>query len=222
MVTIQNKIQKSNTSKKIIDKLRMRNERVFSKEEIFRIIREYEEIYKKKVNLLSLWVYLRKDRYIKRILGNYYYTFSLEERHDNYCRYSEEELVFIALEKMKINWYLSLERALIENKVSWQALNIIPLINDHFSGIKRLGNSKFKFIKAKEAMFKFGLINGRTNNNVNYFYSDLEKTYLDFLYLYSYEGKDVESIKKNLDFKVNKKKLRKYAKQYSKKIEEVV
>lgn len=222
MVIIQNKIQKSNTSKKIIDKLRVRNEKIFSKEEIFRIIREYEEIYKKKVNLISLWTYLRKDRYIKRILGDYYYTFSLEERYNHYCRYSEEELVFLVLEKMKVNWYLGLERALIENKVSWQALNIIPIINDHFSGIKRLGNSKFKFMKAKEAIFKFGLTNRRTNNNVKYFYSDLEKTYLDFLYLYSYEGKDIESIKKNLDFKVDKNKLKRYAQQYSKKIEGIV
>lgn len=222
MVIIQNKIHKSSTSKKIIDKLRAGNERIFSKEEIFRIIKKYEEIYKKKVNLISLWTYLRKDKYIKRVLGDYYYAYSLEERHGHYCRYSEEELVFIVLEKMKVNWYLGLERALIENKAIWQALNTTPIINDYFSGIKKLGNSKFKFIKAKEAIFKFGLINRRTNNNVNYFYSDLEKTYLDFLYLGSYEGKDVKIVRKNLDFKVDKKKLKKYAKQYSKKIRRII
>lgn len=222
MVILQNKIIKSKASRKIIDKLRLSREKIVSKEEIFKIIREYEKIYKRKVNLISLWTYLRKSRYIKRILGDYYYVYSLEERYSNYCQYSEEELVFLVLDRMRIKWHLGMERAVIENKASWQALNIIPIINNHFSGIKKLGNSKFKFIKTKEKRFGFGLIEKRTNNSVKYFYSDLEKTYLDFLYFYSYEGKSLESIRKNIDFKVNKCRLRKYAKNYPKKIGEII
>lgn len=219
MVIIQNKIPRHhNISQKIIDKLRIRNKRIFSKEEILKVIIEYGEIYKKKVNLISLWTYLRKGKYIKRILGDYYYIYSLEERYNHYCLYSEEELVFLILEKMEVRWYLGLERALIENKIGWQILNFIPIINDHFSGIKKVGNSTLKFIKTKENRFKFGLIEKRTNNNVKYDYSDLEKTYLDFLYFYSYEGKDVKLVRKSLKFKIKKKKLAKYAKNYSKKI----
>ena len=217
MVTTKNKI-----SRKIIDKLRLNHEKILSKEEIIKTIKEYSKVYKTRVNLISLWTYLRKDNYIKRILGDYYYVYSLEERYNHYCKFSEEELVFLVLEKMKIKWYLGLENALKENKITWQALNIITIVNNHFSGIKKLGNSKFKFIKTKDNKFKFGLIKKKTNNLVTYFYSDSEKTYLDFLYFYLYKGKDIKALKKNLDFKVKKNKIINYAKYYSNKIQEVI
>lgn len=217
MVTTKNKI-----SRKIIDKLRLNHEKILTKDDIIKTIKDYSKIYKTKVNLISLWTYLRKNNYVKRILGDYYYVSSLEERYNNYCKFSEEELIFLVLEKMDVKWYLGLESALKENKITWQSLNIITIINNHFSGIKKLGNSKFKFIKTKDNKFKFGLIKKKTNNSVIYFYSDLEKTYLDFLYFYSYKGKNVKTMKKNLDFKIKKSKVIKYAKYYSKKIQEVV
>ena len=214
MVTKQNKI-----SRKIIDKLRLKKEKVLSKKEIVEVIKEHQKIYKKKLNFVSLWTYLRKDSYIKRIIGDYYYLFSLDERYNSYCQFSEEELIFLVLEKMKIRWYLGLENALKENKINWQVFNITTIINEKFSGLKKLGNSQFRFIKTKKEKFNFGLIKKRTGNNVRYFYSDMEKTYLDFLYFYSYEGKDIKIVEENLDFKVKKNKLRQYAKNYSKKIQ---
>ena len=217
MVTAENKI-----SKKIINKLRLNHEKILNKEEIIKTIKEYSKIYKTKVNLISLWTYLRKDIYIKRILGDYYYIYSLEERYNKYCKFSEEELIFLVLEKMNIKWYLGLESALKENRITWQALNIVTIVDNHFSGIKKLGNSKFKFIKTKDKKFKFGLTKKKTNNSVRYFYSDLEKTYLDFLYFSSYKGKDIKSLKKNLDFKIENSKVIKYAKHYSNKIQEVI
>src|SRR3989344_4406672 len=57
MVTTQNK-----TSRKIIDKLRLKNEKMLSKEEIIKTIGDYQKIYKRKVNLISLWTYLRKNK----------------------------------------------------------------------------------------------------------------------------------------------------------------
>jgi len=217
MVTTRNRI-----SRKIIDKLRLKEEKILSKEEIIGVIKAYSKIYIRKVNLISLWTYLRKNNYIKRILGNYYYIYSLDERYNHYCEFSEEELVFLVLKKMKLKWYLGLETALKENKISWQALNVISIINNKFSGIKKLGNSRFKFIKTKQNKFNLGLFEKKTNNKVKYFYSDLEKTYLDFLYFYSYMGKNIENIKKTLDFKIKKNKLLKYVKVYSKKIQEAI
>ncbi len=217
MVTIQNKI-----SGKIVEKLRSREEPFISKEEIFRIIKEYQRIYQKKVNFSSLWTYLRKRNYIKRILGDYYYIYALEERYNHYCRYSDEELLFLVLEKMEIKWYLGLERALREHKIGWQALGITPIINTNFSGIKKVGNSAFKFIKTREERCRFGLMEKKTSNGVLYYYSDLEKTHLDFLYFSSYQGKDVGSIQQQLDFKVNLKKVKRYAQYYSQKIRKVL
>ncbi len=213
--------KRNTTSKKIIDKLRMNSEKVISKKEIIDIINEYSKLYKVKVNLISLWTYLRKDNYIKRILGDYYYIYSLEERYHHYCRHSEEEMVYIVLKKMQIKWYLGLENALKENKITWQALNAISIINNYFSGLKKFGNSKFKFIKTKDNKFRFGLIKKRTNNGVIYFYSDLEKTYLDYVY-YSYKGKNIKILKKNMEFKINQKKIVEYAKYYPKRIQELI
>ena len=215
MVTVKNK-----KSRVIIDKLRFQKEKIISKEEIIKTMEDYQKIYKIKVNMISIWTYLRKDSYIKRILGDYYYVFSLEERHNHYCNFSEEELVFFVLEKMRVRWYLGLETALKENKITWQALNVVIIVNNNLSGIKKLGNSEFKFIKTKEERFNFGLIKKETNNKVSYFYSDLEKTYLDFLYFY--KEKDIENMKKNLDFEVKKDKLKRYAINYSKKIQEAI
>ncbi len=217
MVTRQDK-----TSTKIIKKLRLRTEKVILKEEIFRVIKEYQRIYQKKVNFNSVWTYLRKSSYIKRILGDYYYIYSLNERSNDYCQYSEEELIFFVLGRMKIKWYLGLERALQEHKISWQVLNNIPIINTYFSGIKKFGSSRFKFIRTREKRCKFGLIERKTNNQVTYFYSDLEKTYLDFLYFYSYQGKDIETIQKQLDFKIKTDVVKIYAQHYSKKIQKAL
>ncbi len=215
MVTIKNK-----TSRAIIDKFRSNKEKILSKKEIIKTIEDYQKIYKIKINLISLWTYLRKDNYIRRILGDYYYIYSLEERYNHYCNFSEQELVFLVLEKMRLKWYLGLENALKENKITWQTLNVIIIVNNHFSGIKKLGNSKFKFIKTKEERFNFGLIKTKTNNKVKYFYSDLEKAYLDFLYFY--KRKDIAIMKKNLDFEIRKDILKKYAKNYPKIIREAV
>lgn len=205
-----------------MEKLRLRKERIVSKKEIFDLAEEYQSIYKQKVNWNSLWTYLRKSNYIKRILGDYYYIYSLEERHNRYCHYSEEELIFLVLSRMKVKWYLGLERALQEHKQSWQALTITPIINTYYSGIKKLGSSRFKFIKTQEKRCTFGLIKRKTNNQVAYLYSDLEKTYLDFLYFYSYQGKDLETIRRQLDFQIKMKVARKYARPYSKKIQRVL
>lgn len=218
MVIIQNKISRTNVSKKIVANLRTKKDKILSKEEVFQIIKDYERIYKQKINILSLWTYLRKNKYVQRILGDYYYVYSLEERHDHYCKYSAEELVFLVLQRMNISWYLGLERALIENKITWQALNVVPIINSYFSGIKERGNTRFKFIKTRKDRFNFGIIERQTNNDVKYFYSDLERTYMDFLYFGSYEGKDIKALIKSIDFKIQRKKLRRYAKNYSKKI----
>jgi hypothetical protein len=215
MVTAKNKV-----SRTIIDKLRSKKEKIQSKKEIIKTIEDYQKIYKVEVNVISLWTYLRKDNYIKRILGDDYYVYSLEERYNHYCNLSEEELVFLVLEKIRLKWYLGLESALKENKIIWQALNIITIVNNKFSGTKKLGNSEFNFIKTKEKRFNFGLIKAETNNKVAYFYSDLEKTYIDFLYFY--KERDIETMKKNLDIEVRKDRLKKYAKNYSKKIQEAV
>lgn len=217
MVTIRNKI-----SRAIVEKLRLRKERIISKKEIFALTKAYQNIYKQKVNWNSLWTYLRESNYIKRILGDYYYIYSLEERHNRYCHYSEEELVFLVLSKMDIKWYLGLERALQEHKLGWQALTITPIINTYYSGIKKLGSSRFKFIKTSEKRCRFGLVERKTNNQVAYFYSNLEKTYLDFLYFYSYQGKDLKTIRRQLDFQIKMKVARKYARHYSKKIQRVL
>ncbi len=217
MVIVRNKI-----SKRIVEKLRLRKEKIISKAEIFHIMKEYQRIYRQKINVNSIWTYLRKSKYVRRVIGDYYYIYSLEERYNRYCCYSGEELLFLVLERMGVRWYVGLEGALREHKILWQALRAVPIINTRFSGIKNIGNSQFRFIRAQERKFTSGLIRRKTSNGVDYFYSDLEKTYLDFLYFHSYWGKDPMAVRRQLNFKVRKDVLRKYASYYSKKIKKVL
>ena len=123
---------------------------------------------------------------------------------------------------MKIKWYLGLERALREHNLGWQALHLVPIINTYFSGIRKVGSSRFRFMKTQEKRCRFGLREKRTNNGVKYFYANLEKTYLDFLYFHSYQGKDIKSIQRQLDFRVRMKRVRKYAAYYSGKVREAL
>jgi len=135
--------------------------------------------------------------------------------------FQKKSCFFLLWKKMKIKWYLGLESALKENKITWQALNTVTIINNNFSGIKRLEIPSSGLLKQKAGLI-WAIIKKKTNNSVAYFYSDPEKTYLDFLYFYSYSGKDINVLKKNLDFKVEKSKIIKYAKDYTTKIQEAI
>lgn len=164
----------------IYEALLNRKEKVCSKSEIIRIIKEYNKSIGK-INLRNALWYLSRHNYIKRVFLNYYYINSLDERKRKFCKYEDKELLFIVLNKLKIKWYIGLDSALYILGKIWQTPNTLIIINNKISGRKNILGMNVKFIKIKKNLI-FGLKKSKTKNNIYYFYSDLAKTYLDMAY----------------------------------------
>jgi len=188
---------------RIYEALINRKEKVCHKSEIAEIIKEYRQKFKSSIDIVNTIKYLSRHNYIKRIFNSYYYLNSLDERKRNYRSYRDKELLFIVLNKLKIRWYIGLSSALyIEGKM-WQVPRVMHIINNKFTGTKRILSLKVSFSKIKESLF-FALEKAETKNKAKYSYSSLSKSYLDMVYL-----KKSDKLTKDKD---TKKYLRHYPK----------
>ncbi len=172
-----------------------RGEKIMKRKEIVKLIEDYKKI--ENINTANALWYLSRQRYIKRIFLDYYYINSIEEREQNFCKYLDKELLFLVLNKLGVKWYLGLISARYSSGEIWQTPNRIIVINNKFSGNRAIMGFKTKFIKVKESLI-FGLIKRKTDNGVEYYYSDKEKTELDEVYL-SRKGK-VAKDKKTINY----------------------
>ena len=159
-----------------------RTEKISHKSNILRVIKEYNESIKK-VDIENAFWYLSRHGYITRIFLDHYYINSIEERELGYKKgYEDKELIYWVLNKVKWKWYLGLTSALYESGEILQVPNNITIINDRISKKMKILGIDIKFIKMKKSLF-FGLVSKITKNTIKYFYSDLAKTDLDFVYL---------------------------------------
>jgi hypothetical protein len=179
-----------------------RREKIARKRDILMLIEEYNKNLGKISVKNALW-YLSRYNYIKRVFLDYYYINSIEERENNICKYEERELLFEVLNKEKIKWYLGLSSALYESGEIWQVPVVLTIINNKISGNRRILGRNVRFIKIKESLI-FGLISKKTENKTTFFFSNPEKTNLDFAYF-----KISRKFSKN-------KKIKEYAKKYPK------
>lgn len=154
--------------------------KILSKAEITRVIKEYEKKFndKKRVDLLK---YLSRQRYIRRIFSGLYYVNSFDERNRKFSELEDKEIVFMALNRLGIKWYVGLGYALYLQGKKWQTPNQVSIVNTKFSGIKRIFGLKVKFFKTKENLI-FGLKTAKTNHDIEYSYSDPAKTHIDRVY----------------------------------------
>ncbi len=185
-----------------------RKDKILKKEEIIKLIEEYNKNFKKVGVKNALW-YLSRQNYIKRIFLDYYYINSFEERARRICNLQDNELLFEVLNREKIKWYLGLNSALYETGQTWQAQNMLTIVNNRISGKKKIAGMNVTFIKIKEGLI-LGLLKNKTKNKITYFYSDPEKTNLDFAYL-----KKVNSLIKN-------SKTKQYIKKYPKWLKKLI
>ncbi len=169
----------------IYEALCNRKKNVCSRDEILEIIHEYNKSLGKvrgKIDVQNALWYLSRHSYIRRIIFNFYYINSLDEKKRNFCRYEDKELLFMVLNKLNLRWYVGLNSALYLLGKIWQVPNILTIINAGFSGKKVVLGLKVRFVKIKESLI-FGVKEGRTKNGALYSYSDLAKTYIDLSYL---------------------------------------
>ena len=147
-------------------------------------------------------------KYLITIFRGVYYLKGYEEKKFNSLKYSPYELLAIGLEKKGIRWYFGLNTALKFLGLTHEVFPINIVINDKFNRIKpmKIVGSSFFFVKLKPSLF-FDLKEEKTNNKIALYYSNIEKTLLDMIYL-----------KKDIDlneYKFNKPLFLKQSKKYN-------
>jgi hypothetical protein len=163
----------------------------------------------------NIIVNLRQNKDILYIFKGYYYLLSPKEKEGAYLKYSTNEMIYTILNKLNIKWYLGLYSALERNNIIWQGVVNPIIINSHISGEKKILEIKYHFHKIKRGLLDFGYIKKITKNRITFYYSDPEKTYIDFIYLNKNPSIELLNAK-------NGEKLRIYLKNYSKKFKKKV
>jgi len=167
--------------------------------------------------------YFVKRKYFVRVLRGIFYVKSLEEAKLGRSRYNHLELVARGLELKKVsNWYFGLHTALKLNNMTHETFAVEDVINDKLFRANpfTIAGYKFKFSKLSCSLLDFGIKKGE--NGVRY--SDREKTVLDFIYIWRYNGIPEEKIVADVSGwakSASKEKLRAYAKKYPKTVAEI-
>jgi hypothetical protein len=194
---------------RVLDIIKQDDKKFITSEEI----KQYcDELY---LNYKLSSDYLISRGYLVNVLEDIYYVKSNDEFEEKKIKLSLLELVGKSLKFKNVkNWYFGLYTALTLNKVNYtQPDDFFYLINDvimNNSPITIMGK-KFRFLRFKNALFNFGIINTKIN------YSDHEKTILDLLYLWDSnhinENRIIIDISKLLDG-ISKEKILAYAQNY--------
>ena len=122
--------------------------------------------------------------YLITIFRGVYYLRSYEEKKFNSLKYSPYELLALGLEKKQIKWYFGLNTALKFLNLTHEVFPVNIVINDKFNRTRpmKIAGSSFFFTKIKPSLFS-NLKEIKTNKNIILYYSSLEKTLLDMIYL---------------------------------------
>ena len=161
--------------------------------------------------------------YLVRILRGIFYVKSLEELELARPKYTHLELVAKGLELKNVkHWYFGLHTALKLNNMTHESFTVEDVVNDKLFRANpiAIAGYKFKFSRLSPSLLDFGIKKG--NNGVRY--SDPEKTILDFIYLWRYNGIPEEKIAADVSGwakSVAREKLRAYAKKYPKTVAEI-
>ena len=201
---------------KVLRKLHLMGKRFATSEEIKIYCKEYGMSYYNTVrNLISAG-------YLVRIFRGIFYVKDFNEVKLGRLNIPHLELIAKGIEIKGIkNWYYGLYTALKLNNVTHEYFSIDYVINDRIFRYKPIdiAGYKIKFVKLKGELTRFG-ITGDT-----YRYSDLEKTILDMIYLWRYNGKPREKIIMDIsDYadNISTTRLRKYLSHYPKTVKDIV
>lgn len=129
--------------------------------------------------------------YLTRIFRGIFYVKPIDEIKLGKSRYSHLELVAKGLELKGVkNWYFGLYTALKLNNITHEHFAVDYVINNRLFRPKpmTIAGYKFTFIKLAPKLLNFGI----TLNELRY--SDPEKTILDFIYTWRYNGVPKEKI----------------------------
>ncbi len=172
-----------------------------------------------KMNRRNAIRYLLKEKHLIRIFRGIFYIRTFDEIKLGRSKYSHLELVSKGMELKGVkNWYFGLYTALKLNNLTHEHFTVDYVLNDKIFRAKpiEIAGYKFRFLKLKPELFGFGI----SENALRY--SDSEKTILDFIHVWRYNGIPEEKIIMDLSeyANISKKKLLSYAENYSKSVKE--
>ena len=139
---------------------------------------------KYKFDKFKLRKLLLNGGYLVTIFRGFYYLKNYEEKKFKTLKYSPYELLALGLEKKKVKWYFGLNTALKFLNLTHEVFPVNIVINDKFNRVKPMNitGSSFLLIKLKPSLF-FDIKETKTKSKISLYYSNLEKTLLDMIYL---------------------------------------
>lgn len=161
--------------------------------------------------------------YLVRILKGIFYVKSLEELEFARPKYTYLELVAKGLERKNVKrWYFGLHTALKLNNMTHETFAVEDVISDKLFRANPfpIAGYKFKFSRLSPSLLDFGI--KKAENGVKY--SDPEKTILDFIYIWRYNGIPEEKITADVSGwakNVAKDKIKEYARKYPKTVAKI-
>lgn len=159
---------------------------------------------------------------LTRIFRGIFYVKSLDELKLGKAKYNYQELVAKGIELKGVkNWYFGLYTALKLNNMTHEYFAIDYVVSDKIFRAKptKIAGYKFKFVKLKSSLFKFGIIKDGLR------YSDPEKTILDFIYMWRYNGIPKKKIAADVSEWTNNKsksKIEEYIEHYPKTVKDII
>lgn len=155
-----------------------------------------------------------------RVFRGIFYVKSPDEALTGRQKYSYLELVSKGLKVKGVgDWYFSLYTALKLNNLTHELYALDYVVNDKIQRSKpmSIAGYMFRFVKVKPQLLGFGIVGEELR------YSDPEKTVLDFIYLWRYNGmpdkRITMSVREWVD-RVDEVKLKSYSRHYTKTVAE--
>ncbi|MGD0645311.1 MAG: hypothetical protein ABSA75_10440 [Candidatus Bathyarchaeia archaeon] len=199
----------------LLKKLRLDNKEFITSKELKRCCKLMSLNYEKTIR------YFVYRGYLTRIFKGIFYVKSLDEAKLGKSKYSNLEFVAKGLELKGVkDWYFGLYTALKFNNMTHESFSVDYVVNDKLLRSKpiNIAGYKYRFIKLVPRLLQFGIIEDSLR------YSDPEKTILDFIYTWRYNGVPKEKIA--LDVSewakgISGEKTKKYAGNYPKTVQEI-
>lgn len=200
----------------LLKRLRLEKKEFITSEELKRYCKVLALDYNKTIRY---YVY---RGYLIRVFRGIFYVKSLDEVKLSGSKYNHLELVAKGLELKGVkNWYFGLYTALKFNNITHESFVEDYVVNDKLLRPRpiKIAGYKFRFVKLTPRLLEFGVIEDKLK------YSDPEKTILDFIYTWRYNGIPTEKIVLDVSEwakDISSAKIKRYAASYPKTVQEIV
>jgi predicted transcriptional regulator of viral defense system len=166
-------------SSSILRKLRLEGKEFVTSDELKEICSSLNIKYESAIR------HLIPRGHLIRIFRGIFYVTTPDEALTKRRKYSHLELVSKGLKVKEVeDWYFGLYTALKLNNMTHEHYVIEYVVNDVIqrSNPMEIAGYRFRFVKVKSQLLGFGVVGDELR------YSDPEKTILDFIYLWRYNG----------------------------------